>query len=361
MKPTVIALFLALATATAARAAPPAPVDPGAIFEELWTTLDQNYALFGVKGVDWQALDRVYRPQVGPGTTDEQLFSIVTRMLGHLNDNHVTLTTENPTRYYGAGNLYQLFSGEGDGVAAFRSFVETMSARPVPQRYFKTGLRETGGGVFAYGWAADGVGYIHFNRFADAKASAEAIDSILEAFEQAKTIIVDVRRNQGGDDRVGKIVADRFADRKRLYMTTRDRVGPGHDDFAEPRKWFVEPAGTTSFTGKVLLLTDRTSISAAENFALAMKVLPHVTQVGDLTSGCFADAASVTLSNGWKLSYSRNLFLDHEGRCWEGVGVPPEIRQVDDERDRAQGRDRVFELAVTLAEATRRLPDPGKE
>jgi C-terminal processing protease CtpA/Prc len=148
-------------------------------------------------------------------------------------------------------------------------------------------------------------------------------------------------------------------------MTTRDRTGPTYDDFAEPKSWYVEPEGPAQFTGPVYLLTDRTSISAAENFALAMKVLPHVTQVGDLTSGAVADNAHAELPNGWELSYSHNLFLDHAGRCWEGLGVPPDIRQLNSDEDLAQGKDRVLELALALVGAAERAragggPTPGR-
>jgi hypothetical protein len=347
----ILVAGVALAISAGAQDAAPDPVDPQKVFDQLWTTLDEKYALFGTKGIDWKSLYGVYRPKVEPETTDEQLFGIMSQLLGHLNDNHVMLRSDDPGRFYCAGHLYQHFSGEGDGVAAYQSFLATMSTRPVPGDYFEADLKESGEGVFAYGWAAEGVGYLHFNRFADMEKSAEAIDAIVEAFKTAKAVIIDVRKNQGGDDRVGKIIADRFADEKRLYMTTRDRVGPGYDDFAEPKLWYVEPGGPAQFTGRVFLLTDRTSISAAENFALAMKVLPHVTQIGDLTSGCFADNAHVELLNGWTISYSRNLFLDHDGRCWEGIGVPPDIRQLSSEKDLELGKDPVFELAVALVDA----------
>jgi C-terminal processing protease CtpA/Prc len=354
----LLILVVGLALTTAAGSQEPAPdrVDPRSVFDQAWTVLDQNYALFDAKGVDWKALYGVYRPQVKPETTDDELFEIMKQLLGHLNDNHIMLRSDEPGRFYCAGYLYQHFSGEGDGVGAYQSFLATMSTRPVPDEYFKDGLKEVSKGVFAYGWAAEGVGYFHFNRFSDMGESAKAIDTIVDAFKSARAVIIDVRKNQGGDDRAGKIIADRFADKKRLYMTTRDRVGPGYDDFAEPKVWNVEPTGPVQFTGPVYLLTDRTSISAAENFALAMKVLPHATQIGEMTSGCFADSTTVELLNGWKLSYSFNLFLDHEGRCWEGVGVPPAIRQLNSEGDLTSGRDRVFELALSLINAAKNRP-----
>ncbi len=231
-----------------------------------------------------------------------------------------------------------------------------MARRPVPESYLTGPLQERVDGVFGFGWATEGVGYLHLTGFGDAERSRLAIDEVVGIFKSARAVIIDVRRNGGGDDRVGKLIADRFADRRRLYMTTQDRIGPEHDDFASPKLWYVDPGGPVQFVRTVLLLTDRTSISAAENFALAMKVLPHATQVGDLTSGCFADVARRALPNGWTVSYSFNLFLDHTGFCWEGIGVPPEIRQVNTRADRERDQDRVFELALALINAGELAP-----
>jgi carboxyl-terminal processing protease len=339
---------LGLCAGVQTQRAAPQPRSPEASFEHLWKTFDDKYALFDAKGIDWKALYRVYRPKVSEATTDDELFKILSDLLGHLNDNHVRLSSKNPDRFFSAGYLYQLFSGTSGGANAYVAFEKMMAERPVPEKYFAKGLQETGGGIFAYGWATDSVGYFHFNRFANPDATRQAIDEIVKAFKDAEAIIIDVRRNMGGDDRVGKMIADRFSDKRRLYMTTRNRNGPNHDDFADPKEWYVEPDGPFQFTKTILLLTDRTSLSAAENFALAMKVLPHVVQIGDFTSGCFADAAGAELPNGWSFSYSYNLFTDHQGFCWEGIGVPPEIRQINTETDRRQGKDRVFELAAAI-------------
>jgi C-terminal processing protease CtpA/Prc len=269
-------------------------------------------------------------------------------LLRHLNDNHVMLSSQNPDRFFSAGYIYQIFSEKGGSANAFEAFQKMMDEPPLPKTYLTKVLGQRVGGIFDYGWAGDGVGYLHLNRFANLDASKKAIDEIVKFFRDASAIIIDIRRNMGGDDRVGKMIADRFADRKRLYMTTRKRNGPKHGDFADPIDWYIEPDGPTQFVRTTLLLTDRTSLSAAENFALAMKVLPHVIQIGDFTSGCFADAASSKLPNGWTFTYSYNLFTDPWGFCWEGIGIPPEIWQVNAEADIEQGRDRVFEVALAI-------------
>ncbi len=338
--------FLIVSAATFALLAPAAArsqtqdASPEQLFESLWQTFDQKYALFEAKALDWQALYDIYRPKVTTDTGDEELFEIMAAMLSHLNDNHVLLQAEPLGREYSAGYIGKYLNKMGLAGA-----LQFLARRPLPERYFRSPPATICEGRFLYGWVDEGIGYFHINSFQDIDASAAAVDSILEYFTGARAMIVDVRRNSGGDDRVSKEVADRFADRQRLYMVTRDRNGPAHGDFDPPKYWIVNPEPHT-FTKPVILLTNRLSVSSGENFTLAMRVLPHVTVVGDFTSGCFADMAWYDLPNGWRYSLSKNWFVDYAGRCWEGIGVPPDIMVPGEEL--RENVDPAFELALEL-------------
>ncbi|UCC49456.1 MAG: tetratricopeptide repeat protein, partial [Gemmatimonadota bacterium] len=307
------------------------------VLEVLWQTFDRNYGIFGPKRVDWDALYRVYRPQVTPETTDDELFEIMSHLLGHLNDNHVRLVTGE--RQFRSGILSEL-GGEGYAEQEMRDF----SISLVQREYLVSDLEARG--IFRYAWLPDSIGYLRIRGFSNVAQSSEAIDHVMRVFQGARAIVVDLRVTPGGDDRVGKAVADRFADTKRLYMKTYERNGPEHDDFAPPKYWYVEPGGPIQFTGPVVVLMNRWAISAAENFALAMRVLPHVTLVGDFTSGVYADVYGDRLPNGWQFSVSFKLFVDYTGFCWEGIGVPPDLRIVNTPDDIAAGRDRVLEFGL---------------
>ena len=307
--------------------------EPEKNFEQLWQTFDRNYALFGAKRIDWDALFRVYRPRVTPQTTDDQLFDIMTGLLGHLNDNHVRLISQ--SRGYQSGILGQMK-------------MEDFSLTLIKEKYLRNRFQTRVNGMFNFGWLAEGIGYFHFRNFGRLEETQSAIDEIIRAFKDARAVVIDVRSNGGGDDRAGKLIADRFADRKRLYMTTQIRNGPRHEDFTAPKYWYVEPGGPAQFTRPVVLLTHRFSVSAAENFTLAMRVLPRVTIIGDATSGVFADVYSDRLPNGWEFTVPFKLFKDPQEFCWEGIGVPADIRQINLRQDVEQQRDRVVELAIAF-------------
>ena len=316
---------------------------PEESFESTWKSFDAEYSLFGAKNIDWKAIYRVYRPKVSSKTTDDELFEILSTMISHLNDNHVYLKSKDGKRFFSAGYSYQLATAYG-----VEDYFKMQHQKPVPESYFKKGLKLQFDDIFSFGWVTDKIGYVHFDRFTNPEKSAEAMDEAVATFKDADAMIIDVRRNGGGDDNVGKTLADRFADTKRLYMVTKVRRGPGYEDFEPPKHWYVEPIAPRQFTKPVILLIDRTSVSAAENFTLAMRVLPHVTVVGDTTSGCFADSKSSDLPNGWVVNIPFNLFLDPNGFCWEGIGIPADIRKINTKKDIQEGKDRVLELAIDL-------------
>jgi tetratricopeptide (TPR) repeat protein len=315
--------------------------DPEYNFEVLWQTFDRNYALFGPKRIDWAALYRVYRPMVNAETSDEELFEVMSNLLEHLNDNHVGLAGDG--RQYRSGILNEL-----DGTGFRDEEMADFSIGLVRSNYLVSEIEARGRLRFA--WLPDSIGYLRIRGFGQLAETTEAIDAVMNEFEDAKAVVIDLRATPGGDDQVGKAIASRFADRKRLYMKTYERNGPEHDDFAPPRYFYVEPQGPVQFTRTLVVLTNRWGISAAENFALAMRVLPHATLIGDFTSGVFADVYGDVLPNGWRFGVSYKLFVDATGFCWEGIGVPMDLRITNAPEDVAAGRDRVLEFALEFIE-----------
>ncbi|MEM7129616.1 MAG: S41 family peptidase [Chloroflexota bacterium] len=307
--------------------------EPEKNFEYLWQTLDRNYGIFGPKRINWALLYDVYRPRVNSQTTDEELIHIMADLIGHLNDNHVMIKAGE--RYYVSGIL--------GGME-----MEDFSLNLIKSTYLDGDAQSRMKERFNFGWLTDSIGYFHFSAFGDIQQSTTTINEITREFKDAQGIIVDVRGNGGGDDRVGKLIADRFADQKRLYMCVSTRNGPKHDDFSAKKNWYVEPAGLMQFTKPVIVLTHRFTISAAENFVLAMRVLPHVTVIGDATSGVFGDVAEDKLPNGWEFRYPYSLFVDRTGFCWEGIGIPADIRQTNSKDNIENGCDKVIQLAIDL-------------
>jgi carboxyl-terminal processing protease len=313
------------------------PKDPVLNFEFVWRTLDRNYGQFLVKHVDWDALYRVYRPTVTAATTDQELWDILLSMMGHLNDGHLALA--DGTRRIGGGRNNGLFTNN------------EFSLDLVKSKYLQGKFTEALGGSFISGWLAEGVGYLYIGDLKDGlEPITKTIDAMMAEFAKARVMVVDVRNNPGGTGRAVKIVAGRFADRLRRYCTERTRYGLKHDDFWPEEFGNIEPAGPLQFTGPTVLLTDRISASAAEGFTLAMRVLPHVTVVGDTTEGALSAQFPDRMPNGWTLWVAFKEVRDHEGVCWDGVGIPPDLRVINSAAEIAAGRDQALEFAMKYME-----------
>jgi carboxyl-terminal processing protease len=300
-------------------------------FIYLWNTFDKKYSLFVPKRIDWDALYRIYRPRVSSQTSDSELFGIMSNLLGHLNDNHVRLNSPN-------GSFRSGLLGE---IPPMDNFF------PLIKNKYLHGYKERAAGISS-GWLTDSIGYFHIQYFEDIEQSSKVIDQIINEFMNTKGIVIDVRENYGGEDEVGKMIADRFADKKRLYMLKHSKNGNSHDDFAPPQNWYVEPDGPVQYTKPVILLINRFSISEAEVFTLAMRVLPHVTIIGDATSGVCADVYQDTLPNGWTFRCPYDLIEDATGFCWEGIGIPADIHQTITKEDIDSGHERLLDLAIAL-------------
>lgn len=210
----------------------PEPLNnPQPNFEILWQEFDQMYALFEVKNVDWRAVYNQYATQVQPGTTDNELFELFSKMLGELNDGHVWLLKPGPD--YGRFDSGTTFSSEGFSITVTKKYLEVVKE-----------LRSADGVNIVYGRMPGNVGYIFLEALGQSPSFYEkAMNEVVPYLADTKAIIVDARSLEGGDDRSAQHVAGRFASQSKVYITSRFRNGPRHSDFTSPLQWHVAPAG----------------------------------------------------------------------------------------------------------------------
>jgi len=312
------------------------PNNPKANFEALWGEFNNKYGLFQTKSIDWDSVYRIYEPRLSLNSTDSELYEVLVEMLSGLNDSHVALLpSDDRFPFYQSGAL-----GKLDEVADFNLDV-------IKNNYLKEA--KFADPFFTYGMLDDSIGYIHIEGFSDLpKFLEKPMDEVLQALNETKGIVIDVRGGYGGEDLAGQYIAGRFADQSKTYMKTRIKSGPGYDDFTAFESWELAPSGDFQYLNPIVILTHRFTISARETFCLPMRVLPQTTFVGDTTAGAFSNQINRELPNGWGYSLSIGDWRDAEGISYEGKGLVPDILVRNKKEDLLAGKDEVLEKAINL-------------
>ncbi len=307
--------------------------DPEKNFQILWNEFDRHYVFFESKNVNWQALYDIYAPQVTDQIGNSEVFDILSSMLTHLNDVHVTLTMP-----FGSFN------------SANRRPEGTLNLDIVKSKYLNAGFQTTGNSFLTSGQISDAIGYLHIASFSirNGRTWVEAIDPIVNDFFNHKGLIVDVRGNNGGSSRNVDAIVGRFADQKRVSALVQRRDGSRHSDFGRVIKKYVKPAGNKQFTKPIIVLTDRQVISSGEYFVLAMKRFPYVRTVGDTTFGGQGSPTRKKLPNGWEYRVSTGKWSSAGNVLYEDIGIPPDIYVAVSPSDSRMARDPVIETAIQL-------------
>ena len=305
-------------------------------FEWLWRDFDRYYALFDVKGVDWQALYDRYRPQVTAETTDRELFDILTAMLTPLNDGHVALIA--PFEGFQSNNATRVRDG--------------FDADRIRMNYVQDREYRTGDNRIVYGRLRGEIGYIHLRSFSGGNIGAADwaadIDIALEALKDAVGMVVDVRLNGGGNALNTYAIAGRFADYEQPVFQTQTRNGPGHTDFTAPKMWSLRPSGAFQYTRPTVVLTHPFSASSAELFVLMLRPYPHVTVIGSKTAGALNSNIYRELPNGWVYRISTGRLWSPEGERVDGEGLSPDIHVPFPAESADPTRDPVLDAAIGI-------------
>jgi C-terminal processing protease CtpA/Prc len=188
----------------------------------------------------------------------------------------------------------------------------------------------------------------------DAEKAGQLFDEVLEQLKNKKGIIIDLRLNGGGNDAFSYALAGRFATMKTPGHSRQTRVG-GYEDFGPREQWWVEPLGNTKYTGPLMVLTNDQTSSGAEVMTMALKTLPQTKTIGENTTGIFLDMYFFKLPNKWEVSLSNQRYFSNHNICYEGVGIPPDIRASNTKNDLSTLNDPVLKAAIVSLEKTTQL------
>lgn len=294
-------------------------------FDLLWKTVDEKYSYFTYKNIDWNAIYTKYRARIKDKMTQEELFDVMADMLYELRDGHVNLTSRfNVSRNW---EWYLNYPQNFNFSVIERNYLGPDHAIATP---FRTDEIRN-------------VGYIRYASFMS-PISGSTVDYLLQKYAKSKGIIIDIRDNGGGSISNVDVLASRFTDKTVTVGYTRYKSGPGHDDFSQEYSRELKPAGLY-YGKKVIVLTNRSVFSAANDFASVMSELPNVTLMGDVTGGGGGAPISSELPNGWRFRFSTNQLLNSKKEQIEN-GVAPDKKVDITKEDQDAGKDTILETAL---------------
>ena len=294
---------------------PKAELSYEAMFETLWNDYNQTYALFEVRGVDWDEQYKLCRKQISNNMTDREFLEVLKKLLYPLRDSHV----------YVKSPIGSLNSGE-DNVT-----IDNFSLDEVCAQYIEA-PKKCGNKVLTYGTLKGDstVGYIHIAAFSSGQTGinqkqdwASDIDIVLDELKNTRCIILDVRGNRGGLTGNVSRISGRFCAENKTYAISRTKNGPGKNDFDDGVELEIKKNGSWQYTKPVFLLTNAQTMSAGEEFTMAMCSQSHVTQIGNHTCGVFSLSLERCLANGWRYSVSVQKVTAADGTIPEGKGIIP--------------------------------------
>ena len=303
--------------------------DPYGNFDALWTILDERYCFFEYKEIDWEQVRIKYRKKLTMKMTSEELFSVCGDMLMELKDGHVNLSAAHDvSRYwdwlYGSPENYQ--------------------ERLIDEYYLNFDYRYTSG--IKYKILPQNVGYMYYGSFSSTIGEGN-LDQILAYLSTSTGLIIDVRSNGGGSLSNVETLVSRFINQETLVGYISHKTGPGHQDFSELYPIKYSPSNRIRYQKPVVVLANRGTYSAANNFVSVMKELPQVVVMGDITGGGSGLPFSSELPNGWSIRFSASPIYDASRQHTEFGVAPTEGYKMDMDLEQVgQGHDTILDRAI---------------
>ncbi|MEF3313595.1 S41 family peptidase [Paenibacillus sp. GYB004] len=203
-----------------------------------------------------------------------------------------------------------------------------------------------------------GAGYIRIPSFGNPEFENRAMELVKE-YADMERLIIDVRGNGGGST-PSKLTRALMNKPYRWYAEmTPHNVGihtlqaakgwanQYYDSYVLMRRPYQESDGG-AYGGRVIILTDRGTGSAAEDFVLPFKDNGRAAVIGQSTFGSTGQPFYYEFANGmsFRISTKRAYFPD--GSPFEGVGIAPDLAITPTREDLYENRDPVLAAALEI-------------
>lgn len=230
--------------------------------------------------------------------------------------------------------------------------------------------------LFEFKWLSDNIAYIAFNSF-DNWDIMDLFDSKFSELQKAKRLIIDLRKNGGGDSNIAREIFKYLTKDKILYgskwqsrlhipsfkawgawtkasdTTKSDWQTQAYFSFRDEfyYKGTYEPYSTknlniTRIEIPTAVLIGHNTASAAEDFLVYTDNQENIVKVGEPTFGSTGQPYGFELPNGGKARVCTKKDTYPNGKEFVGIGVQPDILIKTTLTDYLESKDRVLEKAI---------------
>ena len=351
------------------------------VFDRVWGLVADWHYDPKLHGVDWPAAGLKYGAEAAAAADDQALYGSLSAMVGLLKDSHThalspTQTKERRTetrartgfymtRVEGRWIVSELVAGSPAELAGVKTgwvvvarngtaFGERSEARPQVGEVAQWEFLDDRDQPVALAIVAEslstkprqevrvlagGVVYLRFDAFDP--ADRRWLSDQLKTNRAASGVVIDLRRNPGGETISLGITIGEFFDRAVDCGTFITRGGYR----GGKSSWQM---GSARYGGSVVVLVDGATGSAAEIFAAVLQEHGRATIVGRKTAGAVLATWYHGLPDGGELQLSRQDYVTPKGRRLENAGVAPDVKVVRTVADVRAGRDVDVEAALRV-------------
>lgn len=380
-----------------------------AVFDDVWSRINERYYDRGFHGLDWEAQRATFRSHAAEAGSGEELYAVLRRMIAILNDPHtrvfspaekfdwwrprfvttglgiaeidglptvVKVERGSAPQQAGVrvGDVIEKVNGQAaaslvesrltdlastNASSRFRAFAKLLDGPPesLVDVSWKGKDGKQKSARFERHWEQRELGvrmrresgqYVVVEIDAFTKPIAVGFARVLkEKLSGARGVVLDLRGNGGGDAEAMSEVASTFLGAGFNLGQFTDRFGGSFSIATHFRSPFSPELLAQTKLPLVVLASERTS-SAAEIFIEALKISSRATIVGTETCGCvLAVRTRHELPDGGLLDISELDYETAAGQRLEGHGIKPDETVVTSRSDLYSGRDRAMELAIS--------------